>query len=151
MNVISLDVARNRLAVIWLGGGSVVLLIVVVQSLLHHYIDSSGDFTQEAWGWLLPTILPTLAMIIGVLSYTALDPKTSKFVVRSNFLTIAVFLSCLYLVLVLLPILFQPLSGRTASDAIGMMRISNLWLGPVQGLVGSALGALFVSKERKQP
>jgi hypothetical protein len=29
--------------------------------------------------------------------------------------------------------------------------MSNLWLGPLQGLVASALGVVFLSKKQKEP
>jgi hypothetical protein len=143
--LVSLDVVRVRLGRVWLIGAGVILILLVIQSLLHVY----GDLTQEAWGWFLPTIMPTLGMIITVWTYTALDPLSSGSVVRRAFVQIAVWLSVIYLVLVLLTIVMQPFGARTAADRVGLMRTSNLWLGPVQGLVASALGVLFVSKQKK--
>lgn len=140
-----LDDVRVRLARIWLIGGGLVLIILVIQSLLHVY----GNLTQEAWGWFLPTMMPTSGMIITVLTYTALDPLASGSVVRRTFFPIALWLSIVYLVLVSLTILIQPFASRTPEEAVSLMRTSNLWLGPVQGLVASALGVLFVSKQRK--
>jgi hypothetical protein len=137
-----LDDVRARLAVIWLGGCTVILLIVVLQSLLGKF----GAQTQDAWGWLLPTIMPTLSMIVAVLGYTALDPNRAASVVRKSFFRIATYLSTLYLILILLTILVQPL---TAAPPQELMNLSNLWLGPFQGLVASALGVLFVSKQPK--
>lgn len=142
-DLLPLDIVRTRLATAWFSGVSVILVIVVLQSLLGRY----GERTQEAWGWLLPTIMPTLGMIITVLGYTALDPHATEFVVRKTFLRIALFLSVLYLVLILLTICIQPL---TSTDPVELMRMSNLWLGPFQGLVASALGVLFVSKQPKK-
>jgi hypothetical protein len=142
--LVSLDDVRVRLAWIWLIGAGSILILLVVQSLLHVY----GDLTQEAWGWFLPTMMPTLGMIITVLTYTALDPISSDSVVRGAFVQIAVSLSVIYLILVLLTIVIQPFAARSAADRVGLMRISNLWLGPVQGLVASALGVLFASKQK---
>jgi hypothetical protein len=141
--LITLDDVRTKLAVVWLVGCCAILLIVVLQSLLGRFADK----TQEAWGWLLPTIMPTLGMIITVLGYTALEPQVSKFVVRKSFFRLAYFLSAMYLILVLLTILVQPFAAR---DPVELMRTSNLWLGPFQGLVASALGVLFVSKQQKK-
>jgi hypothetical protein len=145
--LISLDAVRASLAIVWLGGGSVIFLILVVQSLMGRYADK----TQEAWGWLLPTIMPTLGMIITVLGYTALDPIFSASVVRRVFFQISLWLSSLYLVLVLLTILIQPIAAPDPDKAVEVMRLSNLWLGPFQGLVASALGVLLVSKQKSQP
>lgn len=141
-DLISLDAVRARLSVVWLGGASLILLLVVLQSLLGKYQTK----TQEAWGWLLPTIMPTLGMIVSVLGYTALETRASSFVVRKVFARIAIWLSVFYQALILLTILIQPFVG---TDPIDLMHTSNLWLGPFQGLVGSALGVLFVSKQPK--
>lgn len=144
--LMSLDSVRVKLAVVWLTGGGLVLVILVIQSLLSAY----GTLTQEAWGWFLPTLMPTLGMIVTVLTYTALDPLASGSVVRRSFFGIALSLSILYLLLVSLTILIQPFATSSPEQRIGLMRTSNLWLGPVQGLVASALGVLFVSKQKKE-
>ena len=90
--------------------------------------------------------MPTLGMVVSVLGYTALDPTVSEAVVRKSFLSVAWWLSAFYLALILLTILIQPF---TAAEPAQLMRLSNLWLGPVQGLVASALGVLFVSKRKR--
>lgn len=143
--LISLDEVRMKLAKVWLIGSGLIFFIIVIQSLRHVY----GDLTQEAWGWFLPTLLPSLGLIITVLTYTALDPQMTGSVVRKDFVHLATWLSVAYLFTVLLTILMQPFAGRQPTDAIALMRTSNLWLGPFQGLVASALGVLFVSKEKK--
>jgi hypothetical protein len=133
---------RTWLARTWIGGTSLIFIIVVFQSLLGRY----GNQAQDAWGWLLPTIMPTLGMIITVLGYTALDPLFSSAVVRRSFVQVSVWLSAVYLILILLTILIQPFAGASALE---LMQRSNLWLGPFQGVVASALGVLFVSKQQK--
>jgi hypothetical protein len=140
--LVPLDAVRTRLATTWLGGSAIVVILVVIQSLLGKY----GEKTQDAWGWLLPTIMPTLGMVVSVLGYAALDPVMSRFDVRKSFFQIALWLSAFYLLLILLTILIQPFTG---TDPIALMHTSNLWLGPCQGLVGSALGVLFASKTQK--
>ncbi len=136
-----LDTVRTRLAGIWLGGCACILTIVVLQSLLGKF----GDHVQDAWGWLLPTIMPTLGMIVAGLTVTALDPVRSESVVRTSYYRLALWLSVFYLLLVSLTILIQPFTG---ADPVTLMHSSNLWLGPSQGLVGSALGVLFASKQK---
>jgi hypothetical protein len=142
--LMGLDQARTRLALIWLGGSAPILLIVILQSLVGKY----GDRTQDAWSWLLPTLMPQLSAIVAVLGYTAQDPKFSNTVVRRSFYRVAAYLSIAYLGLVLLTILIQPLTGAGPLD---LMNRSNLWMGPLQGLVASALGVLFVSRQTKAP
>lgn len=142
--LIGLDHVRTRLAVVWLGGCSLIIVIVVLQSLIGKY----GSHTQEAWAWLLPTIMPTLSMIVAVLGYTALDPNQSASVVRKGFYDLAVYLSGIYLLLTLLTIVIHPLAD---APPLELMTISNLWLGPIQALVASALGVLFVSRQPRPP
>lgn len=141
-DLVALDRVRGRMAAVWLTGASLVLLIVVMQSLLGKY----GDRTQEAWGWLLPNLMPTLSMIVTVLGYSALDPEYSAGVVRKSFLRTALYLSVLYLALVLLTVLIHPFAGVPPVD---LMNQSSLWLGPFQALTASAVGVLFVSKQSK--
>jgi hypothetical protein len=135
--VIPLDTVRAGLATIWFVGALATTLILVLQSLLGKF----GDEVQEAWGWLLPTIMPTLGMILAVLSYTALNPAALDAVVRRSFYRIAKWLSIFYLGLVALTLLIQPFSTK---GPLELVRMSNLWLGPMQGLVGTSLGVLFV-------
>jgi hypothetical protein len=52
-----------------------------------------------------------------------------------------------YEALVLLTLLIPPVAG---TDPIALMHTSNLWLGPFQGVVASALGVLFVSTKPKE-
>lgn len=141
-DLVSLDGVRNRLAGLWFLGAVLIVGIVVLQSLLGKY----GDRTENAWEWLLPTIMPTIGMIVSVLGYSALDATSSRFAVRKSFYRIAIYLSVFYQFLVLLTILIQPVVG---TDPIELMHTSNLWLGPIQGVVASALGVLFVSSKPK--
>jgi hypothetical protein len=140
--LVPLDHVRTRLAILWLGTAGAIVLTLVIQSLRQVY----GTSVQEVWGWILPTLMPTLGLIVTVLGYTALDRRVIETVVRRSFFVLAFWLSASYLFLVLLTILIQPF---TAADPVGLMRMSNLWLGPFQGLVASALGVLFVSKRRR--
>jgi hypothetical protein len=143
--VIPLDLVRSRLATMWGIGSLLVVTIVVLQSSLGRF----GDKTQDAWGWLLPTIMPTLIMIITVLSYTALDPVLSSSVVRRTFFRITMVLSSAYLGLVALTVLIGPFRGHDGAEMVSLMQTSNLWLGPFQGLVASSLGVLFVTTQKK--
>jgi hypothetical protein len=139
-----LDLARSRLTGTWFVGAAILTLIVVVQSLMGRY----GSRTQEAWEWLLPTIMPTSGMILSGLLPTALSSRSSRVSVRRLFYRVTVCLACFYQLAILLTILLQPFSNTEISEAIDNMHRSNLWLGPIQGLVGLALGVLFVSKRQ---
>ena len=143
-----LDLVRTRLAALWFAGACLVLSLVVLQTLNGRY----GDHIQEAWTWLMPNLMPTMGTILAGLGYTALDPHRSRTVVRSSFYRLAFWLSSFYLALVLLTILIAPTrpEGVTGKGAVELMHTANLWLGPLQGLVATALGVLFASKQKTQ-
>jgi hypothetical protein len=86
-------------------------------------------------------------MILSVLASTALASGTPPSVVRKSFYRIALLLSVFYLLLILYTILIQPHTHRFVADQLTALRDSNLYLGPFQGIVASALGVLFVSKK----
>ncbi len=135
------DVARGQrqLAAVWLTGGGVLFLLMIGQTMLGRY----GAQTARAWSWLLPTVLPTLSLIVGAVAYEARRSPASATVDRFAY-RVAFWLSVAYLALVLVTQLGQPVTGLSP---LAMMDLSNLWLGPVQGLVGIALGVFFVSRE----
>ena len=88
-----MTVCKRRLASLWFVGGGILLLLVILQTLLGGYGDKSGD----AFGWLLPNIVPTLSLIIGVLVSDALGKglpgkEADRFLFRLSF-----GLSCAYL------------------------------------------------------
>jgi hypothetical protein len=133
---------KRRLATVWFTGGGIAFFLVLVQSILGRY----GEEVGKAWGWLLPTVLPTLSLIIGVLVYDAVErPDTGRRIDRFLFrLTVA--LSCGYLLAVLLVLLLTPLSNL---GPIELMSQASVWLGPLQGLVAAAMGAFFVKAARE--
>lgn len=142
--LVPLERVRTRMASLWLIGGLLILFVLVFQSLMGRY----GGKVAEVWGWLLPTLMPTLTMILTVLGYSALSAALSGVIVRRDFFTIAFWLSAFYLTLVALTILIQPWAATTPDEALALMQMSNLWLGPMQGLVSAVLGVLFVTRQK---
>ncbi len=145
--MICLEKARWRLAATWFPAAALLLLLLVGQSIMGVY----GGSLQRVWSWALPNFLPTLALMVSVFAAEALNPNDSGTVfVRRNFCTLSLGLSVFYLVLLLLTILIPPLLPATDGpvDRIKILENSNLWLGPVQGLVVMALGVLFFTKDR---
>ena len=127
---------------VWLGGAGLVFALLVVQSLVGRY----GDDTQAAWAWYLPTVMPTLSLIIGVLASdfraAPMEPAAKPQVEPPRgLLWLAMGLSVFYLLLVATTILVQPF--LQAVSPIELMHRSNLWLGPLQGLTAGALAAFF--------
>jgi hypothetical protein len=143
-DLISLDIVRNRLAIAWLAGSLLIVALVVIQS----NAADGGVYqsrTADVWKWLFPTVLPTLTMILSVVASTALTP-TPTASVRKSYYRIALLLSVFYLVLILYTILILP-HYHYVADKLTALQNSNLYIGPIQGVVAGALGVLFVSKK----
>ena len=128
--------SKRVLATIWFIGTFVLVMLVVVQSLMGKY----GNRTDDAFGWLLPTFMPTASLITGVLISDQIRHQPSHPVDPFVFLLTSI-LSSIYFLLVLLTILLAPFSQM---GPLELMAMSNLWLGPVQGLVAGFMGVFFV-------
>jgi hypothetical protein len=133
-----------RLAIIWFAGGGLLFLILVGQSLTGYYEPR----TEDAWGWFLPTVMPTLSLIVAALvadyrKHAVSGQDAPKQPVGPLF-WLGAGLSVFYLLLVALSILLQPLLQETSP--LTLMQRSNLWLGPLQGLCVAVLGFFFHSK-----
>lgn len=128
---------RRQLATLWISGAGVLFFVVLFQTLMGHY----GSKAEEAWGWLLPTIMPTSLLIVGVLMASAAGSAPQEQTVDAFAFRVAFSISAFYLVVVALTIFYQPL---TAMPPLELMKKSNLWLGPLQGLVSAAIGVFFV-------
>jgi hypothetical protein len=131
---------QSRLVIIWLVGGAVIFTLVLVQTLGGKY---SGQ-VEKVWSWFIPTILPTMLIIVSAVAYGARQ-KTRKRATADRLAFYLTFgLSCFYLAMVVVTVLVQPLTSMTPLE---LMAVSHLWLGPIQGLVGIALGVFFASRE----
>jgi hypothetical protein len=130
---------QRRLAVLWFCGGGITTVILIIQSISGYY----GDRASDAWSWLLPYVLPTLTLITSAVIADA-TKKTSNIMVdlfayHSSFWLSVFYLLCLDVSL---------LAGNwTPYGPIQLMKMSVLWLGPLQGLIGIALGVFFVKRK----
>jgi uncharacterized YccA/Bax inhibitor family protein len=131
---------KRRLATLWFAASGFLFIVVTVQTILGKY----GDQATDAWGWLLPTILPTLSLILGVLVMDARGKMMKVEEVDRFLFDLTLGLSAAYLLMVALTIFVQPL---VSAGAIALMKQSKLWLGPFQGLVSGSMGAFFVRRK----
>ena len=138
---ILLDEARWGLAKVWFPWAFALFALIVVQSIIGRY----GSRVQEAWSWFLPTVLPTLSLMVGVLGAGAMQEQDDARKVRGNFFAMARWMSVGYLAVLSLTILLQPFSS---TGVIESYMLSNYWLAPLQGIVGGAIGLLFTSQQR---
>lgn len=86
-------------------------LVLLVQSFCSVY---RGQLT-EVWSWAVPTVLPTLSLIVSVLGADAItardvlsDERSKVFVVRKSFCMLVFWLSVIYFMLLLGTIFVMP-------------------------------------------
>jgi len=138
---LTMQTARKRLALVWFAGAGVCFVVLLLISFFAEDADPTG-----LWDWFLPAIVPNLSLILGVLVYThrqqvATDMRIDPFLYR-----LALWLSLLYVLLLLLPLLFFPLTGKPLPE---LLNISRLWLAAIQGLATGVMGAFFVRQDSK--
>lgn len=126
-------IAQKRLLILWTISGLFLFLLMVLRTSGNIY----GEKTNDAWSWFLPTIFPTLSLMVTVaIADQRSNEQSNKFLYK-----LAFFLSGFYHLLVLFTIL-NPIPN--VNTPLQMMKVSNLWLGPLQGVVAATLGAFFV-------
>lgn len=133
---------KKQLTIIWFSGSGILFALLLLQTIFGKY----GAETKDAWGLMLPTFIPTLSLIIGTLVPDASGSNDSEetATVDRFFFRLSCFLSITYLATVILTILLSPFAKLSLLE---LMKLSNLWLAPFQGLVTASLGAFFVSKK----
>jgi hypothetical protein len=137
---VPLEHVRAQLAKIWLIGGGLLFSLLVVQSIFGKY----GEHVEGVWSWFVPTTLPTVSLMIGVLGAGAMDEGDRR-TLKKSFCDIAWWLSLVYLAILAATILLEPFSGLTTAE---LRPRSNFWLAPLQGLVLAALGFLFTATDK---
>jgi hypothetical protein len=131
---------KRKLAILWFSSAGVMLITFVLQTIFGHY----GTHSDDAWAWLLPTIMPTLSLIIAVLVAEAVGKSDEDRTSDRFMFHLAFILSAGYLVMVALTVFLQPFAENPPVETF---KQSSLWLGPVQGLVTAALGVFFVQQQ----
>ena len=139
-NRISMDFSQKRLATLWFIGPGFLFFLLLLQTMRGVY----GDKASEAWSWLLPTFMPTLLLIVGVLVNKARLQNAQDVTVDRFMYFISFYLSIAYFIAVILTFF---LSQFSAQSPLTQLKLSNLYLTPIQGLVSLALGAFFVSQK----
>jgi hypothetical protein len=139
--MIPLGDSRWKLLKLWFSGFAVILAFLIYVSLLRgdvHREDAAGLI-----GWAFPNLLPTLSLIATVVGANAINPPAAEPTVRKQYHQLVYWVSFAYLFLVALPLFTSEL---TTWDVLEATTISNLWLGPIQGVVGGLIAVLFNSK-----
>lgn len=148
---IPLDHARRRLTQIWFIGSALFLLLIIGQAIGTIYHKQ----TQDLFSWALPTILPTLSLMLSVLAANAIVPPAAgddETQVRRTFYDLSVGISVFYLFVLLGGTIAAPIAASSIGDesykAINVLQLSNFWLSPLQSLVVVITGTMFFTKEK---
>lgn len=136
---IRLSVARRRLAMLWLIVAGMLMLLLIVQTAAGKY----GSEVKRAWGWFMPSVIPTLTLIIGTIAFQATQSSTGELEVDRFSYRTAIATSAFYLTILVGTVLLQPL---VAGSALSWLELSNLWLGPLQGVTVLAVSVFFQRK-----
>jgi hypothetical protein len=132
--------AKKRLAILWFVAFILIFILLLMQTIRGVY----QDHTTEAWSWFLPTIIPTLSLMIAVFVSDALGISQDVKYVDRFFYRLTFFLSLFYLLIIGATIIAQVFSEKWPWE---LLQQSSLWLGPIQGLVAGSLVIFFRQKE----
>ncbi len=136
--------AKRRITLVWFLGAGFLFLMVLLQTIFGKY----GERAEDAWGWLLPTVMPTLSLILGVLVSDQMGRTEAQSEADRFLFVVVLVLSGFYLLVVSSTLLLAPFA---AMSPLELMKASSLWLGPLQGLVCGGLSAFFVVKPKPKP
>ena len=134
-DLIQFSKAKKIMAVVWLLFSAIIFTIFIILT-----ITKFGEESQVAWNWLLPSILPTLSLIIGILVTDARSATSQEHKVNKFYYYLALGFSLFYLCLLLSLILFH---GSFPIGIDEMFKRSNLFLAPIQGLVSAVIGIFY--------
>jgi hypothetical protein len=128
---------------VWFTGAAFTFILILLQTLFGKF----GGEEKRAWSWYLPTVMPTLSLIIGALvTDRRSEPSADARRVDPFLYRLAMSLSATYFLVMLGPVMAQPFTDVTILEVLDL---SSLWLGPLQGLVAASLGAFFIRREAR--
>ncbi len=153
---IPIERTKKQLILVWFIGAGLLFTFLLFQTFAGKYKYTvpvpckEGETkienkTEEVWSWLLPTFVPTLSLMIGVFVADATTDQETKETetVDQFFFRLSFFLSIAYLSVVLLTIIY----GSISENLLELVKISNKYLAPFQGLITASRGVFFVSKK----
>lgn len=138
MSELPIQTCKKRLTVLWFSIAAILFTLMLILS------PKFGSKLDEAWSWFLPTILPTLSLIIGVFVAELTTPQSTQKV--SKFFFSLTFSISLFYLMCILSVFTIYLLGLTDKSLLDFMKQFNIILGALQGLTAATLGAFFVQK-----
>jgi hypothetical protein len=105
------------------------------------------EHVKDAWSWLLPLVLPFLTLIVSSVVAEANQQNPSTAPTSDLAFGIAWWLSLVYLILLL--VMELTVLWSATQTPLDIFKGSNLFLTPIQGLLGIALGFFFTQRRGK--
>ena len=134
--------ARWRLTRLWFAWTAVLFVTLVVQSVMGYY----GNRITDAWSWFVPLVSPTLAAMVGVFVSERRQRGIRRQKANPQLFQLTYWLSLAYLATITFTIYIGPFAWRQSQmTPLELMKLSHLWLLPVQALVIGSLGAWFAA------
>lgn len=129
---------QRKLLLVWAVLGSTASIIVLVQTAPGGVYHTNAS---DVWDWFLPTLIPTLSLMVGTVAAEVRTPDPDATVDDLAY-RVALWASVLYLALVIGLLLAYAQSGTPVTDLKGSSKL----VSSVYGIVGVTLGTFFVSK-----
>lgn len=108
--MISKSMAQRRLLILWVISGLLLFIIMIARTVGGLY----GSKVNDAWSWFLPTILPTLSLMVTVATtQQTMNQKSSKMLYQMAF-ALSFFYQLLVLFAILNPIQYLYAYGNDA-------------------------------------
>jgi hypothetical protein len=161
----TMTLGKRILGLIWFIGGLIPIVFLYVQD---SYFEKYGEKGEEVWNWLLPMVVPTITLIIGVYVYDFFQNKNNQQKtgekdkeeeksknefkkvkverVDKFIFSLTIVLTIGYLLLVNSIIFLEPYSPDTIFEQISESR--TFW-GTLQLLVNPLVGIFFASGGKK--
>lgn len=139
---INFFIARKNLFLFWLFSFAVIFFFFLGQTIMGRYYG----IENEAWGWLLPNLLPTLMLMTS--SFFATHKGSSLNIsleIDRIYYQLSLFLSVLYIVTILVILVsYSPRAGKI----LDYYRSKSTILASIQSLVSLSLGFFFVKSSK---
>lgn len=140
--MIKFSTCRAWLTALWVFGALGLGLLLIFAAR-----DLSGDAMQKIWAWFLPTVMPTVTLIISVITADAVSGSKRTQTTSSFFFGLTCVVSLVYLIAVAAPILAPAAGGRVSLEE--QISRTGLFLGPFQSVVAALIGVFFTQPSRE--
>lgn len=143
---ISIIKIQNQLQLIWYIGAAVLFLILVASTFSEAFVTTTIEGPKQqadkVWAWFIPLICPTLILIAATAFANAKTTGRNTKTIKTSFGRFVQYLSLFYLLMLTLIVAGWPLLPQ--ENPLDTITLSNYFLGPIQGLVVTCVGNIFI-------